>query len=147
MIKDAEMDENHPVHDPKQDDPQQDDRPWGMDLNTFCLLMHLSQLLGFVIPFAGTIMPIVMWATNKDKNPDINLHGFIIFNWMLSSLIYAIVCFVLFFIVIGIPMMFVLGIVSLVFIIIGGVKANDGQYWPYPLSIDFFGVKAKLRED
>jgi uncharacterized Tic20 family protein len=122
------------------------EKPWGMEVKQFCMFMHLSQLSGFIIPFGGLILPIVMWATNKDKNEEVNLHGLIIFNWMLSALIYGFVCFILVFIIIGVPMLFALGIAGIVFCILGGIKANDGIHWPYPLSIDFFGVKAKLAE-
>lgn len=119
-------------------------KPWGMELNTFCMLLHLSQLASFIIPGAGLVLPIIMWATNKDEHPAVHLHGLIVFNWMLSAFIYVIVCAILSVILIGIPLMIILGIVALVFAIMGAVKANDGQYWPYPLSIDFFGVKRKL---
>lgn len=121
-------------------------KPWGMEVNVYCMVLHLSQLAGFVIPGAGLVLPILMWALNKDEHPEVNLHGLIVLNWMLSALIYFFVCFLLFFIVIGIPMMFILGIIALVFAVIGGVKANEGKYWPYPMSIDFFGVKRRLSE-
>ena len=32
-----------------------------------------------------------------------------------------------------------LGLLCLIFPIIGAIKANDGEVWPYPLSIRFFG--------
>lgn len=121
-------------------------KPWGMALNTYCMLLHLSQLASFIIPGAGLVLPIVMWAANKDEHPPVHLHGLIVFNWMLSALIYLIACMILTVVFIGIPLMAILGIVALVFAIIGGVKANSGEYWPYPLSIDFFGVKRKLQE-
>ena len=35
-------------------------KPWGMELNAFCMLMHLSQLAGFLIPLAGFVLPVVM---------------------------------------------------------------------------------------
>lgn len=135
-------------HDEKVDttDPKAG-KPWGMELNTFCMLLHLSQLAGFIIPGAGLVLPIIMWATTKDEHPAVHLHGLIVFNWMLSALIYFFVCFILTVILIGAPMMVILGIISLVFAIIGAVKANEGTYWRYPLSIDFFGVKRKLKTD
>lgn len=120
------------------------DMPWGMELNTFCMLLHLSQFAGWIVPGAGLILPIIMWATNKDKHIEVHYHGLIIFNWMLSALIYWFATFILMFVLIGIPLMVALALCSIVFTIIGAVKANEGKYWPYPLSIDFFGVKAKL---
>ena len=119
-------------------------KAWGMEVNVFAMLMHLSLLSGFIIPFGGLILPIVMWATNKDDHEEINLHGLILFNWMISGFIYFVVSFILSFIGIGVLLMIALGICSIVFAIMGGIKANEGKYWPYPLSIDFFGVKKRL---
>lgn len=119
-------------------------KPWGMDVNVYCMLLHLSQLAGFVIPGAGLAVPIVMWAVNKDEFPEVDLHGLIVLNWMLSALIYFVACLILMFILIGFPLLMVLAILGLVFAVVGAVKANDGKYWAYPLSIDFFKVKPRL---
>jgi len=116
------------------------DRPWGMETNTFCMLMHLSQLINFIIPFAGIILPVVMWATNKDQFPEVNKHGKLVFNWMISAFIYGVVCTVLTLIVIGAFGFIALGLCGLIFPIIGGVKANDGIFWHYPLTIKFFKI-------
>ena len=116
-------------------------KPWGMEDNTFLMLMHLSQLASYLIPGVGLVLPIIMWATNKDKSPVIDQHGKVILNWMISSLIYAVVCAILIFVVIGIFGLIALGIMNLVFVILGGVKANEGTLWAYPLSIKFFTVQ------
>lgn len=114
-------------------------RPWGMEENTFLLLMHLSQLANFVVPIAGLVLPIVMWATNKELSSKIDNHGKVIFNWMISCFIYFVICFILMFVFIGFFAAVALAIVNIVFIIIAAVKANEGgEIWPYPLSIKFF---------
>ena len=118
------------------------ERPWGMELNTFCMLMHLSQLAGFVVPFAGLILPIVMWATNKDKFPLVDQHGKNIFNWMISALIYSIVSGILMLIAIGVLGFIAIGICAIIFAIIGGVQANEGKVWKYPLTIQFFKAES-----
>ena len=58
-------------------------------------------------------------------------------NWILSVLIYGIVCGLFYIILIGIPLAIALVIVGVVFPIIGAVKASDGELWPYPMSIRF----------
>ncbi len=113
-------------------------KPWGMEEKTFLMLMHLSQLAGFIFPGAGLVLPIVMWATNKDEYPEVDRHGKAILNWMISLLIYTIVCVILIFVVVGIFAIFALMIISLIFIILAAVKANEGKLWEYPLSIKFF---------
>jgi len=109
----------------------------GMSINTYLLLMHLSQFAGFIVPGLGFIAPVVMWVVNKE-NPEIDKHGKNIVNFMISMIIYAIVSAILILLIIGIPMLIALGIIELVFIIIAAVKASGGEYWKYPLSIPFF---------
>ncbi|MDX1564037.1 MAG: DUF4870 domain-containing protein [Phycisphaeraceae bacterium] len=104
------------------------------------MLLHLSQLTVFVVPFAGWVLPIVMWATCKDEAPEVDVHGRIVLNWMISSLIYAIVSLVLVLLVVGIFFLFALFICSLIFTIIGAVRANSGEAWKYPMSIEFLSV-------
>lgn len=110
----------------------------GMDEKTYTTLMHLSQFAGFVVPGLGFIAPIVMWLVKSKENPNIDRHGKNIANFMISMIIYAIVSAILILLVIGIPMLIALGIIEIVFIIIAAVKAANGEYWKYPLSITFF---------
>ena len=56
---------------------------------------------------------------------------------MISVILYAFACILLMFVLIGIPLLIALAIVAVVFPIIGGIKANDGKLWPYPMSIRF----------
>ena len=112
-------------------------QPWGMKLKTFCMMMHLSQLSSIVVPGLGLVLPIVMWATNKDASPLIDAHGKNILNWLISSLIYAGISLILTLVFVGVIGLFAIGIMSLVFAIMGAVKANDGVVWKYPCTITF----------
>jgi len=109
-------------------------------VNTWCLVIHLSQFLGYVVPLAGWIGPIVIWQIKKTDSPVIDLHGRIVANWILSEIIYFLVAALLTLVFIGIPLMLVLVAVSVIFPIIGGIKASAGDVWPYPFSIRFFGL-------
>lgn len=112
-------------------------KPWGLDLNLYCMLLHLSQLAFYALPVLGIVLPIIMWATKKDQFPEIDRHGRIVLNWCISAIIYATISGVLVFLFIGVPMLFVLGLIAVVFPIIGGLKANAGEEWRYPGSIQF----------
>lgn len=114
-----------------------DHKPWGIELKAFCLLMHLSQLTNYIFPGLGIILPIVMWATNKAESEAVDIHGKHILNWILSAFIYGLICALLTFLSIGALGLLVLGICNLVFIIIAAVKANNGEFWRYPLTIQF----------
>ncbi len=108
------------------------------ETNTWALILHLSVLSGLVVPMAGLIVPVVIFILKKDQIPGLIPHGHVVFNWLISVVIYAIISFILLFVGIGALLLAVLAILSLVFPIIGAVKASEGQVWPYPLSIKFF---------
>jgi len=110
----------------------------GMKPNTFCMLLHLSQLASFIIPLSGLIIPIVMWVIAKNKSAEADQHGKIVLNWIISVFIYSVVIGLLCVILIGFLLLPVLVIVAIAFPIIGALKANDGVAWKYPLSIPFF---------
>jgi len=107
-------------------------------VNEWAMLLHLSQFAGFLVPMAGLAAPIVMWQMKKDESEIIDQHGKNVVNWIVTELIAGITFFVLSFVVIGIPLLIALGVVGLIFPIVGGIKASNGEIWPYPLSIKFF---------
>lgn len=111
---------------------------WGMTSRTYCTVIHLSQLSSFIIPGLGLILPIILWIAHKDQDEAINQHGRVTANWLLSLLIYSLICTVLAFILIGFLGFAILGLLNLIFAIVAAMKANNGELWPYPLSIQFF---------
>jgi len=103
----------------------------------WALFLHLSLLAGFIVPLAGLVVPIVIWQVKKIELPELDAHGKIVVNWMLSLLIYAAISALLVLVVIGIPLLIAVGILGVIFPIVGGLKASSGEIWRYPLSIKF----------
>lgn len=101
------------------------------------LFLHLSQLANLLIPPVGIVAPILIWQMNKDKIPALDAHGKMVTNWLISSFIYGVVSVILVFFIVGIFLLIALGILGIVFPIIGGIKANNGELWEYPLTIKF----------
>lgn len=101
------------------------------------LFIHLSQFANILFFPVGIVLPIVLWQMNKDKMPGIDAHGKMVVNWMISCTIYAIVSFILMFVLIGFLTIMAVGIMGIVFPIIGAIKANNGELWEYPLTIKF----------
>lgn len=128
----------------------------GLQENTYCMLMHLSLLLAIVHPFIGIVIPVVGWALNKDTYLSVDNNGRVIINWVISMCIYSLILFS-----ISIPMGFsmafnfgnplsmfsafipliILGVLNLIFIVMGALKANDGKVSNYPLSFRFVKLK------
>ena len=122
---------NHDTSESTNPNKERETRTWAM-------FLHFSLLAGYVAPIAGLIAPIIIWQVQKDKLPGIDEHGKVVVNWIISLILYANLSALLSFIFIGIPMLIVLIVATIIFPIIGGIKANDGQLWKYPLSIPFF---------
>ena len=113
------------------EEQEQQTRQWA-------LALHLSVLAGHAIPLAGLVVPIVIWQLKKADLPGLDVHGKNVVNWIISEFIYALLCLVLCFACgIGIPLLIALGIVGLIFPIVAGIKANDGEAWKYPMAIPF----------
>lgn len=101
------------------------------------LFLHLSQLLNVLIPFGGIIAPIVIWQMKKQEMPALDAHGKMVTNWLISSIIYMFVSAILTIVLIGFLGMLAVAVLGVVFPIIGGIKANNGEFWEYPLTIKF----------
>ncbi len=108
-------------------------RQWTM----FC---HLSALSMWLIPLGSVLGPLIIWQIKKTEFPELDAHGKEALNFQLSMLIYlipltvlgiigTILCFV------GFLLLPIVPIVSTVFAIIAGVKANNGEFYKYPLTI------------
>lgn len=103
----------------------------------WAMVLHLSLFAGHAVPFGGIVAPIVIWQIKKDELPGLDAHGRNAVNWIISSVIYAVVCIPLCFVIVGIPLLIALGVLNVVFPIIAAVKANEGKLWKYPLAIRF----------
>lgn len=117
-----------------------DHKPWGLDENVFCLLLHLSRLLGYVLaPMVVWSLPLIMWLTTKEGSPCVDAHGKIVMNWILTLLVMGFGVCILTFATCGVGFWLFLPLIVLdvVWAIVGGVKANNGEVWKYPLSIRF----------
>ncbi|MCU0711825.1 MAG: DUF4870 domain-containing protein [Pirellula sp.] len=104
-----------------------------MESRTWAMLLHLSVFLGYVIPLGGLIAPILIWQLKKEQFPDLDQHGKMVVNFIISMLIYSAIAFILTFVLIGIFVGIALMIIGVAYPIIGAIKANNGEFWKYPL--------------
>jgi uncharacterized Tic20 family protein len=101
----------------------------------WAVLLHLSQFAGYIVPLAGFAAPVIIWQLKKDELPGIDEHGRIVVNWIISEIIYGLVAGLLVILLIGIPLLVVLGVLGVIFPIIGAIKAGEGVAWKYPMSL------------
>ena len=108
------------------------------------MLCHLSALAGFIIPLFGNILgPLLIWQIKKNEFPSVDIHGKASLNFQITVSIAVFVgwfgAFILAFVGIGFllfPLVFLIGLAGLVFAIIAGIKANNGEDYKYPWSLE-----------
>ncbi|MCW4384598.1 DUF4870 domain-containing protein [Salinibacterium sp. SYSU T00001] len=114
------------------------------DEKLWATLVHIGGI------FFGFIPALVGYLVLKDRGPFVRDHTRVALNFQISYTIYAVAATVLL-LIIAIPLAFVtfglsfglvylvflLPIVATIFMIIAAVKANQGVYYTYPLTIDF----------
>jgi len=98
------------------------------DSKTFAMLAHLLGIIGF-------LGPLIIWLIKKDQSPFVNDQGKEALNFHITMLIGYIVGFILTWFCIGFFIILAVWIVSLVFSIVGAMKANSGIAYRYPISI------------
>ena len=115
---------------PGQDQlPPDQERLWGM----------LAHLLSFVAAYIalGFLAPLVVLLVFGQRSAFVRAHAVESLNFNLTWLLYAVVAVILAFLLIGIPILVALGIAYVILVIIASVRANNGEFYRYPLTIRF----------
>nr|WP_298171648.1 DUF4870 domain-containing protein [uncultured Pseudomonas sp.] len=97
----------------------------------FC---HFAAFFGLVFPFGNLLGPLIVWQIKKDLDPFVDEQGKEALNFQISVALAMILCFVLMAVLIGFPLLLLVGIGALVLTIIAGIKANEGQAYRYPFA-------------
>lgn len=102
------------------------------------ILMHLSQLLNLFTAVGGIVVPILLWQLKKDKIQDMDEQGKEVVNFQISLFIYYVISAFLLLILIGFVALAILAVINLIFPIIYGIKAQNGETnIKYPLNLRF----------
>lgn len=128
-------------------------------------LIHLGGLAKYVFPFAGIIVPLLIWQSKRHESTYIDKQGKEAVNFNISMMIYSFIIALLFaipfimlisdaisygeyfdekppinFIISLIVVAIILiveSIIEFILIILASVKASSGQDFKYPLTIKF----------
>ena len=107
------------------------------DARMWAMLAHLSALTGIFTLVGSVVGPLIVWQIQKDKSAYVDYHGKEALNFQITMAIAFAVSFILMFVLIGFVLIWILGAVWLVFTIIAAIKANNGEYYRYPLTVRF----------
>jgi uncharacterized protein len=101
------------------------------DERMLAMICHLGGL------FAAIFLALIIWIIKKDSSSYIDYHAKQALNFQISMMIYMMISVVLIFVFIGILLIIPLVVMNIVFSIMAAVKANNGEYYQYPLTIQF----------
>lgn len=134
--------------------------------NTNAFLIHISAFAGYFFPLGSIITPLILWQTLKDRSPFLDKHGKEAVNFNISFGLYIFILSASFFsfffgnfldLFNGIDVDFgghhsynglfgfigiaslvsVISLIKIALIIIASMKANKGEEYKYPFTINF----------
>lgn len=121
---------NYSENDPNANQPlsiSKDARMWAM-------FAHISAIAGFIFPFGNIIGPLLIWILKKEEFPFVDDQGKEALNFQISITAYVLISIILVFVIIGIPLIIVVGLFALIMSVIAAINAYDGNAYRYPLT-------------
>jgi uncharacterized Tic20 family protein len=120
--------------------PAEPDTALTADENQWAMFCHLSALLGLLAGGLTFIGPLICWLVKRDMSKFVDYHGKESLNFQLNILIYYLILIAITIATCGIaaigtvPILIALGVYAIVMPIVAGLKANEGDYYEYPLT-------------
>ena len=117
------------VHVESEFDLSKDVRMWGM----FC---HISALVGLLGNGFGFILgPLIVWLAKREEHPFIDDQGKEALNFQITMFLAFVISFFLCFVMVGFFLLPILVVLEIALPIVGALKANNGEYYRYPLTM------------
>ena len=101
------------------------------DEKTVAVLAHILTLV------SSFIAPLIIYLIKKDESSYVAYHAKESLNFQITLLLAYIVCFILIFVVIGLFLIWALGIAALILVIVATIRASEGKLYKYPFCIRF----------
>ncbi len=96
------------------------------DEKTFAILAHI---LTFIAPL---IAPLIIYLIKKDESKFVSYHAKESLNFQITMMIAALILVMT---VIGILLVWLVGLAVLVFVILATIKASEGKLYKYPFTL------------
>ena len=89
----------------------------------------LSHILTIVV---WLFAPLIIYLIKKDESKFVAEHAKESLNFQITV---TLACIVLFITIIGIFLLWIVGIIALILVIVATIKANDGKLYRYPFTL------------
>lgn len=86
-------------------------------------------VISFFTVFIG---PLIIWLLKRNDSAFIDYHGKEYFNFIISYAIYGIISAILMIVLIGVFLLWVVGVLTVVFTIVAAIKAYQGEEYRIP---------------
>lgn len=107
------------------------------------MMVHFSALTGYVTFVGFFLGPVIVWILKKEDFPGLDAHFKEAINFQISMLIYLVAAVFIVVVTLGVgvvialPAFAIIGILDVLFPLIAGVQAYEGNNFRYPISIRF----------
>ncbi|WP_345629483.1 DUF4870 domain-containing protein [Rugosimonospora acidiphila] len=106
------------------------------DDKTWALIAHFGGAAGmFISGFLGWVAPLIALVNKGNQSPTVRAHAVAALNFHLTWTIVAVVGYITLCFFIGFIILPIAWLVGVILGIIGGLRANEGQLYHYPMSI------------
>ncbi|WP_078592780.1 DUF4870 domain-containing protein [Evansella clarkii] len=93
------------------------------------IIAMLIYLVSFVTTFIG---PLVIWLVKKNDSEFIDYHGREYLNFLITMTVYSIISAILVVVLIGLLLLWIIGIAALILTIVAAIKAYEGEHYRFP---------------
>ena len=103
--------------------------------NNWAMWAHISTFCSMIVPLGNFLGPFVVWQLKKNESELVTDQAKEALNFQITLLIYMLISAILILVVIGIFLIFGLALFGLIMVIVAGVKANQGEFYRYPMCL------------
>lgn len=120
--------------------PSQEERSWAMAAHLCGLLWLFGGGSLIFVPFGGLALftvlgPLIIWKSKGDTLPFAGSQAKEALNFQITMLLLGLLGCLLVFVFIGFAVLWVLGVLNLIFVIIAAIQVNDGKPYRYPFAL------------
>jgi uncharacterized protein len=109
-----------------QDPPTSEERNWAV-------AAHVGSIVSAWFAL-GLVAPLIVLLVKGKDSPYIRRNAVESLNFQINALIYTVICYLLFFVLIGFVLIAFYGIFWLICVIVATVQASNGREFRYPLT-------------
>ena len=135
MAQKEETPENPEVQSQPEETVQPEKETASQPAETSKEARNMAMLCHLLAIFTSFVAPLIIWLIKKDEEPFVDQQGKEALNFQITVILAMFVAGLLTVLCIGVPLLFAIPVVDVVFCIIASIKASSGVAYRYPVSL------------